>query len=81
MVFYYLIHGITKLSTTTINGYCYRYMTKDHHWPFVVHIRCIQYFTYSILSSWDNKLSLLFAYTHPFKFIAIDTANPLNAIS
>ena len=24
MDFYHLIHGFTKLSTTTVNGYCYK---------------------------------------------------------
>ena len=33
MDFYHLIHGFTKLSTTTVNGYCYHYAINDHHSP------------------------------------------------
>ena len=31
MDFHHFIHGFTKLSTTTVNGYCYRYAINDHH--------------------------------------------------
>ena len=60
MDYYHLIHGFTKLSTTTVNGYCYYYVIIDHHqlcvYCYVAQIRRIQYLTYSILCSWGNKL-------------------------
>ena len=76
------IHGFTKLSATTVNGYCYHYMINDHCSVaiigYAVFQSLIQYLTYSISSSWGNKLSLLFANTYPFKSIAATTANPPN---
>ena len=55
MDFYHLTHGFTKLSTTTVNGYCYHYVINDHHqlcvYCYVAQIRRIQYLTYSILCS------------------------------
>ena len=88
MDFYHVTHGFTKLSTTTVNGYCYCYMVNDHQLPalamsfqciYVAQIRHIQYLTYSMSSSWGNKLLLLFAYTHLFESITTATANPPNA--
>ena len=87
---FYLIHGFTKLYSTTVNGYCYRYAINDHHLPplamplrsvyrCVAQIRHIQYLMYSISSSWGNKLLLLFAYTDPFESITTASANPPNA--
>ena len=69
---------VTRLMTTT--GYAVS-MPFRCVYRCVAQIRHIQYLTYSISSSWasSNKLSLLFANAHLFKFIATDTANAPNA--
>ena len=69
-----LIHGFTKLYTTTVNGYC---LPLHDKWPLLVMHLLLHVASCSAVSlltilyvlrlvySWGNKLLLLFAYPNP----------------